>query len=71
MPYTTGPGVMEQNWETQGPVMVPGQNYHQAGQPTPAMRSVQRQPQQISTPVQARSAAMTRQVPQGGMMMRR
>ncbi len=39
------------------------------GQPTPAVRSVQYS-QQVSPPMPARSA-MSRQVPQGGMMMRR
>jgi hypothetical protein len=61
---------MDQNWEMQGPAPVPGQNIYQAGQPTPAVRSVQR-PQPVSVPTPARSAAMSRQVPQGGMTMRR
>lgn len=67
--HMAGPGIMHENWEHHGPAPVPGQNIHQAGQPTPAVRSVQYS-QQVSPPTPARSA-MSRQVPQGGMMMRR
>jgi hypothetical protein len=68
---------MQENWQQPAPAPVPGQNVHQAGQPTPALRSVQRpqqpvyQQQQISVPTPARSASLSRQVPQGGMIMRR
>lgn len=75
--HASGPGIMYENWEHHGPAPVPGRNVYQAGQPTPAMRSVQRpqqpaySPQPASVPTPARSASLSRQVPQGGMTMRR
>jgi hypothetical protein len=67
VPYASG-SILHENWDHPRPTPPSGKNIHQAGQPTPAVRSVQRS---VSSPapIPARSAVISQ--PPGGMTMRR